>query len=276
MPQLQSRKIIKDEVFEFEFSICTLVTNLQEYGEMYDSFIKAGFTTEKCEYLYIDNSEQNTFEAFKGLNRFLREAKGEYIILCHQDILLQESGKNDLQKKIKELEQADPNWAVLGNAGSVNIKYRALHITHASGKKGKEKYLPIRSETLDENFLIVKSSANLALSGDLAGFHMYGADICLIADILGYRSYVIEFRLLHKSDGNADEKFYALKRKLIWKYARAFRSRFMGTTVTRFYLSGNKLLSLLGNTRFVLFAARQYYKIFKPKKIYHRRISDGI
>ncbi len=284
MQQTQPRKIDKDEVFKFEFSICTLVTNMPEYLEMRESFIKGGFTTDTCEYLYIDNITQNTFEAYAGLNRFLREAKGKYIILCHQDILLTQHGLNDLRDRIDEIGKIDPQWGILGNAGSVNIKYRAVHLIQGLGKKSLEKsagnsfkdlvekYLPIRVATLDENFIIVKNSANVALSADLGGFHFYGADICLVADVLGFSCYVIDFKLLHKSEGNDDSKFYQLKRKLIRKYGRAFRSRFTGTTVTRFYISGNKLLNILGNTRLILFIARQYYKIFRRKSSYHRQV----
>ncbi len=275
MQQAQPRKIEKDEVFEFEFSLCTLVTNMAEYIEMQESFINGGFTTDICEYLYIDNIAKNTFEAYAGLNRFLREAKGKYIILCHQDILLLEHGMKDLQARIKEIENTDTQWAALGNAGSINIKYRGLHLTQGDGKEWNEELLPLRAQTLDENFIVVKNSANLALSADLEGFHLYGADICFVADVLGYNSYVIDFKLHHKSYGNDDDSFYQLKRKFIKKYGRAFRSRFAGTTITRFYISGNSFLRMLGNTKLVLFLARQYYKLFRPKKLYHTKLKGS-
>src|SRR5579863_429412 len=163
MRDLRSRKIEKNEDFEYEFSICTLVTDAAEYLEMQDSFIANGFTTELCEYLYIDNSTQNTFEAFAGLNRFLRQAKGKYIILCHQDILLESHGIEELKTRMAELNDLDPNWAAIGNAGSVNIKYRSVHIIQTSGRSNHEEYLPIRVQTLDENFIVVKNSSNLAL-----------------------------------------------------------------------------------------------------------------
>lgn len=275
MQQALPRKIEKNEVFEFEFSLCTLVTNRTEYMEMRESFIKGGFTTDICEYLFIDNIGQNTFEAYAGLNRFLREAKGKYIVLCHQDILLLQHGVVDLQMRIEEIENADPKWAVLGNAGSINIKYRGLHLAQGDGKEWSEELLPLRAQTLDENFIVVKNSANLALSADLQGFHLYGTDICFVADVLGYNSYVVDFKLHHKSYGNDDEKFYRLKSNFIKKYGRAFRSRFAGTTITRFYISGNSLLRLLGNTRAVLFIARQFYKLFRPKKLYHTKLKGN-
>jgi len=268
----QPRKIERNEVFEFEFSVCTLVTNMAEYLEMRNSFVEKGFTTDRCEYIYIDNIGENTFEAYAGLNRFLREAKGKYVILCHQDILLKDHGFDYLCARIKEIEKADAAWALLGNSGGINIKYRGLHIVNESGKEWHEPHLPLRTATLDENFIVVRKSANLGLSADLRGFHFYGTDICLIADILGYNCYVIDFKIIHKSDGVDDEKFYLLKRQLIKKYGRAFRSRFISTTITRFYISGNRLLNRIGNTGFVLFFARQYYKVFRKKKRYQKEV----
>lgn len=268
----QPRKIDAEEFFDFEFSVCTLVTNSIEYAEMRESFIKAGFSVDLCEYLYIDNSGQNTYEAFAGLNRFLREARGKYIILCHQDILLNHHNINDLRDRIAEIDNADPKWALLSNAGGVNLKYTAMNLFQGNGNLLADKHLPIKTITADENFMLVKNSANLALSADLNGFHMYGTDICLIAGILGYTTYAIDFKLMHKSDGNADAKFNKLKKQLISKYRRAFRSRYIGTTITRFYLSGSILCNFIGNTGLVLFFARQYYKLFRPKKGYRLRM----
>jgi hypothetical protein len=53
------------------FSICTLVTPHGEYDEMVESFVERGFIPADCEYLYIDNSESNRFDAFQGYNLFL-------------------------------------------------------------------------------------------------------------------------------------------------------------------------------------------------------------
>ncbi len=259
--------ITPEENYPFLFSICTLVTRKHEYEEMMHSFIQKGFTADHCEYLYIDNSESCVYDGYSGLNKFLLEAKGKYIILCHQDIIIHDNDILDLQKSITEINQKDPNWAILGNAGGINLKWIALHITEGGGKIWKEDHLPLRVKTVDENFIIVKKSANLTLSRDLKGFHLYGTDLCLIADLLGYTSYVIGFNLIHKSNGNIDKSFYDARKQLIQKYKRAFRSRFISTTCTRFYVSGTYKY-LTHNTTPILFLVRQYYKIFTRRKNY--------
>ena len=272
MYRIQPRAIPKKEEYKYEFSICTLVTNTREYQEMLDSFLKAGFTEETSEYLYIDNSITNIYGAYSGINKFLHEAKGKYIILCHQDILLKHHGINDLRERILEIQNADPKWAILANAGGINLKYTAMHLIQNSGNVLNEEYLPLKTANVDENFMLIKNEANLTLSSDLEGFHFYGTDICLIADFLGYTAYIIDFKIIHKSDGKADELFFKLRKKLIKKYNNVLRPRFVGTTFTRFYISGNKLTSFLGNTGFVLFWARQYYKYFRQKKNYHNKV----
>ena len=260
--------INKEKEYRFTYSICTLVTRKEEYVEMVDSFIKAGFDEVRCEYLYIDNSVATNADAFKGLNRFLLEGQGKYIILCHQDILLHDKVFDDLAQQIKLIDSVDSNWAILANAGGINLKHVAMHLTQNSGNRLLENILPLKAITVDENFMVIKRSANLALSADLRGFHMYGTDICLIADILGYSSYIVDFNLTHKSDGNADASFYLLKKQLMHKYRRALRGRFISTTITRLYLSGSKSNFYLFNTPVIMFLVRQYYKFFKGKKLY--------
>src|ERR1700677_522958 len=114
---------------KLRYSICTLMSKPQEYEEMVDSFLKAGFSKDFCEYIYIDNSTTNKYDAFARLNKFLLEAKGEYIILCHQDILLNYDDLTVLEKRIDEINSIDPNWAVIGNAGARNIKDIIFKIT---------------------------------------------------------------------------------------------------------------------------------------------------
>ena len=64
---------------EFKYSIGTLVTDRAQYGDCVRSFQKAGFS-EDCEFLFIDNSENNAHTAFDGLNHILNQARGEFMI----------------------------------------------------------------------------------------------------------------------------------------------------------------------------------------------------
>lgn len=246
--------------FTYRYAICTLVTDLDEYGRMLESFVAAGFTNNDCEYRYIDNSAGNSFDAYKGLNLFLQNADAEYVIICHQDILLQYDNRDVLEKRIAELNTLDPNWAILGNAGTNNPYLLSMVITHADRVTHKVGVLPSKVNSLDEDFILVKKSANLGLSGDLSGFHLYGTDICLIASCMGYNAYAVEFSLLHLSMGNKNASFYALSKALQNKYSFFFRSRYIKTTITRFFLSSNGILRSFMDISFIQNIIRLIYK----------------
>lgn len=255
--------------YPYQYAICTLVTDWDEYGRMLDSFIAAGFNTDECEYRYVDNTNGNSLDAYRGINQFLQNAAAEYIIICHQDILLEFDKREQLEERIATLNNADKNWAVLGNAGTNNLYLTSMKVTHGDRICHRNGVFPSRARSLDENFLLVKKSANIALSGNLSGFHLYGTDICLIAECLGYNNYIIEFNLLHFSEGKMDESFYRLSEQLQWKYSSFFRSRYIKTTITRFYLSSNSILRSMLNISFIQNIVRLFYKYkFKYFKKY--------
>ncbi|RYE14804.1 MAG: hypothetical protein EOP34_05440 [Rickettsiales bacterium] len=240
-------KLINKLTYDFEFSICTLVTRETEYQEMLQSFVDKGFNTDYCEYLHIDNTKGCTFEAFEGLNLFLQQAKGKYIIICHQDILLHKDGYPELQTCINTINKIDIKWAVCGNAGASGPNHIVYHVTYPDNKFMNKGKLPLKVSALDENFLLIKNSAHLRLSNNLKGFHLYATDLILQAELNGYSAYVIPFNLIHKSRGNKSNDFFIIRNELIKKYNFFFRSRWIQTNSTVFYLSGSPFRKLFGN-----------------------------
>jgi hypothetical protein len=228
------------------YTVATLVTDRGLYAEMRASFVAAGFTPPGCEYLCVDNSGPPQTSAFEGLNRLLDAARGRYVVLCHQDVRLLEHGRARLDSLLAELEAKDPAWALAGNAGGVRPGRLALRITDPHGPDRRVGSLPERVMSLDENFIVVKRAARVGFSRDLAGFHLYGADICLVADILGYTAYVIDFHLEHLSGGTKSPAFRDAERAFVAKWNRALRPRCIQTTCTLLAVSGGRLAHLLG------------------------------
>ncbi|RYX87336.1 hypothetical protein EON73_01605 [bacterium] len=248
MPDISTfaRKIEKQS-YPLEFSICTLITKHDEYKEMLQSFVNKGFIKQKCEYLYIDNSLNCAFNAYSGINEFLQQAKGKYVIICHQDILLHQDGLEELQACINLMDKIDAKWAVCGNAGAAGPNHIVYHLTYSNGNFMNKGKLPLKVSALDENFLLIKNSAHLTLSGNLSGFHFYATDLVLQAELNGYSSYVIPFNLIHKSRGNKNNDFFLIRNQLIKKYNSFFRSRWIQTNSSVFYLSGSPFRKLFGN-----------------------------
>lgn len=256
---------IQGPTYAFEFSICTLVTRKQEYNELLVSFLEKGFVTSICEYLYLDNSEKNVFDSYTAYNLFLRQAKGKYIIICHQDVFLHLDGVADLKMRLQELDLLNPHWGICGNAGAAAPNHIVYHLTYPENVFKSKGSFPQQVVTLDENFVLVKNSANLKVADDMKGFHLYATDLCLQAALNGYSAFVIAFNLTHKSLGNKTADFFVLQKQLQNKYNHFFRSRWIQTNSTIFYISGSTFGFLKGNL-IVLFFIRMFNGLKKKWK----------
>lgn len=252
---------IKNHQSKYIFSICTLVTNFIEYEEMVNSFKNAGFTDANSEFNYIDNSNGNSDDAYSGLNKFLNLSTGKYIIICHQDVLLKYDSIEILQKCLKELDTLDSDWAIAGNAGFYNFTERYYRISDPHGDNTKIGNFPSLVKSLDENFLLIKNEANLSLSHNLKGFHLYATDLITIASILGWNAYVIDFHLYHKSGGNCNESFILSKQAFIEKYAKLSSNLYIQTTCTSIIITGNHFLNQLLNRRKIYSLRRRFEKM---------------
>ena len=257
------------------YSICTIVTDSAQYTQMIESFERAGFCEPDCEFLYLDNTQHNGFDGYSGNNLFLNIAHGQFVILCHQDIRLMEDGRTKLDAALTNVSRLDPNWMVCGNAGGEHLGQLAIRISDPHGTNQRVGELPAKVHTLDENFIVVRRATNLSLSHDLDGFHLYGTDLCLIADVLGGNCYVIDFHLRHLGAGTTDESFVKTREHLIQKYRRAFRSRWITTTCTNLFVSGipllGRFLSRAGPARGARFVARAARNELPFKMRYRRR-----
>lgn len=267
------------------YSVCTLVTDHGEYREMLASFAAGGFREPGCEFLYIDNSRHNKHDGFSGINRLLAEARGEHVILCHQDVRLLEHGIDQLDRVIAGLTAADPDWGLLGNAGGMSPGRLAIRITDPARITMNLGPFPARVHSLDENFMVVRAATRIGPSRDLDGFHFYGTDLCLQAEVRGYSVYVVDFHLWHlggasNTDAGRDRReaparkkvdarseqfrtsYHATKWRLIDKYTRVLRPRWIQTTGHTLFLSGSHTLNRVLNYRPLLSLARRVGRLW--------------
>lgn len=226
------------------FSICSIITDEDEYNVMKQSFENCGFI-DGCEYIIADNTQGNAFDAYQAVNRFIREAIGKYLVIVHQDVRCIDS-RATLERCLAELDQKDNNWAVCGNAGGIGY-HQLVHYINNAGTVVTCDNLPAKVSSLDENLLIINTRANMLVSADLQGFHLYGTDACIIADFMGYNCYVIPFMVKHLSLGNLPD----LRRNLdhfLDRYGKKLHSRYVETTATKFYLSNARWKNRLFNS----------------------------
>jgi hypothetical protein len=255
-------KIAFEKEYSSQFCICTIVTDVEEYSLMKTSFENAGFNAA-CEYLIADNTIGNIFDGYNAIRRFLQESKARYTIIVHQDVRCQDNIKM-LLECLNDLNTKDNNWALCGNAGGANYNNIVYHINNNGIRKTEG--LPQRVFSLDENFLIVKTEKQMAVSSDIEGFHYYGTDLCIVADFLGYTSYVIPFMVEHLSKGNLRD--LELKKPTFLKaFGKKLRPRFIQTSCDKFYLGNSETQNKLYNSEFVFFWIKAKKNILKLLKI---------
>lgn len=250
LPQLSKLEIT--DQFVKKYSFCTLVTNIDEYVEMIQSAKNAGFDRADVEFFYFDNVGQNSQDGFSGINNAFNKVNGKYLIFCHQDILFKFDNIDKLDQCIAELESKDPSWAVIGNAGKKETGKIVLRITDPHGENSNIGDFPEEVVSLDENFLILNRSLNLSTSVELNGFHLYGLDICRNANYLGYKNYVIDFHLWHKSGGKIDKSFVMAQEAYATLEHKRKNKNFYTTTCTNFYASSNSFLNYIFKFKIVL------------------------
>ncbi len=262
-------KIIKLEKNIFnhplKFSICTLVNDNVEYELMKNSFEQNGFAND-CEYLIADNTHKNEFDAYEAISHFLKIAKGTYILVVHQDVRVVDN-KKMLEACLKNLSIKDPSWAICGNAGCRGYHEDILHISYDSHADLTEG-LPLAVNSLDENFLLIKKDSNLTISPNLKGFHLYGTDLCIIANFLGYKAYVIPFMVKHLSKGNL-ESLKHHEQEFIETYGEKLKVGYIQTTCTKFYISNSKRKNKFYNNAIIFFIVKQFQRypyLFKKKE----------
>jgi hypothetical protein len=243
--------------YDFEFSVCSIVSNRNEYELMKESFLSKGFS-EQTEYLITDNTKQNQLDAYQSIRLFLQQARGKYIIITHQDVRCIDE-ISQLRQCLQSLDKIDNKWAICGNAGGRGYKKMFYWIDNDFEVR-KSNNLPAQVYTLDENFLILKNEAQMSVSSDFSGFHFYGTDLCLTADFLGYNAYVIPFLVKHLSKGNLKDMKVS-EPIFVRAYGRKLRSRFIQTTCTKFYLSNKSWKSFFYNHPFVFFFVKPIYRI---------------
>jgi len=223
------------------FSVCSVVNDYNHYDHMLESFNRGGFSPDTTEFLYIDNSQENKYDCYQGLNKLINQCQGKYIIMCHQDVRLIEHNQQTLLERLTELDRQHPSWGLCGNAGKTAKGRFRVRIADLNGSDQLRGPLPAEVVSLDENFIVMKREACLACALDISGFHIYATDLCLQANVRGWKVYVIDFHLEHLGKGVVDQHFYNCATQVENKYQKVFRRRRIKTPCTRFVVGASKL-----------------------------------
>lgn len=219
-----------------DVSVCALVRSQDKYDRLLASFARAGFTDRNAEFLAADNREVNRFDGYSWQKALLGRAHGRYVIFCHDDVELIDQGHAALMEALEDLTRLDPTWLLAGVAGGRWRPERHhrpmlnLHLSDPWGEDRRRGTVPGRVETLDECFIVMRRDRPVPGSYDLGGFHFYGPDLCLQAELMGGSAHVIDFHLRHYGRGTKDQSFRDGRARFVRKYSRIFPGRFLHCT----------------------------------------------
>jgi hypothetical protein len=127
------------------------------------------------------------------------------MVFAHQDVYLPKDWTDKLDRALELLGSQDPDWAVLGVFGAMRGGSRDLrghcYSTGLQKMLGAGFETPLEASSLDELVLVVRRSTELRFDDKMPDYHLYGTDICLQAQSLGLKAYIISAFCIHNSRG---------------------------------------------------------------------------
>lgn len=208
-----------------KISLISVYNNSKKLKEMLDS--ASIQENVDIDYVLIDNSNSKFKSAAQALNFGVKKAIGDVIVFLHQDIVFLDS--NQLSNMF---DFAINNRNIIFGAAGVQHKHYNLGII-SSIYEGpyKNKYnsliQPKMVYTLDECLIGCHRDCLSKVSFDEVvcdGWHLYGADLCLQANLVdGMSVMVLPMNIWHKSTGNADKSYYITQNKLGKKYSHKYK-----------------------------------------------------
>ena len=141
--------------------------------------------------------------AAAAYNDGIASTTSDVMIFVHQDVYLPAGWRQRLDRALEWLDANDPRWGVLGlfgveknGAGQGHVYSTGLRRVIGEFFEGAR-----RVETLDEVMLILRRNSGLRFDESLHGFHLYGGDICLMAETRGLKNYAISACAVHNTNG---------------------------------------------------------------------------
>jgi len=140
--------------------------------------------------------------AAAAYNSAIDKANNDLLAFVHQDVYLPEGWLTKVQNAVDVVSKTDSDWGVLGCWGIRPSGDRAGFVYDGAWRKVLGQFFDggLEVDTLDEVVLIFRKSIGLRFDPRLAGFHMYGTDICLEARRGGKKCYAIAAFCIHNTN----------------------------------------------------------------------------
>lgn len=193
------------------------------------------------ELIVVDTNKDKYKSAAEALNYGAKQAKGDYLLFTHHDIIMR--SENELDEIVKYIKKIN-EFGIIGVAGISNIGEIIGNITNGIPEEKiskKEIKQPYSVQTLDEVMFIIKKDVFEKYKLDINNktWHLYAVEFCLKMNELNQGVYVIPSCLYHKSAGASMNKSYFEELKRVCKIYRN-KIKIINTTMGRWHT--NKIL----------------------------------
>ncbi len=158
--------------------------------------------------------------AADGFNKGLENATNDLVVLVHQDVYL----PLDWDRRFTvQVTQAEQEFGPLGVLGTFGLRYRGGEPENLGCTVDRDRLLdfgnlPAVVDGMDEVLLGVRRGSGLRADPQL-GFHLYGADLTLVAADAGLTNVVVDAPIYHNSlFAEVTESFHASRENLLRKW----------------------------------------------------------
>jgi hypothetical protein len=198
------------------------------------------FPTE-TEFLILENSA-GEWNSYSAIRHFIKNGKGDFIVILHDDISFNSVQYNQLVKEIQRVTNIDPKASLFGVAGISIDRHRGVgHFYDGQGEHNLGFHKSGQVDSLDECLLVIKKGVGINVSDELNGYHFYGSDLCVNARQKGLSCYVIDFPITHFSTGNINGSFFEAREEFEKHLQKKRLNQFITTTCTVLYGGSNPL-----------------------------------
>jgi len=208
--------------------------------------------------LHIDKNAPSAAQAY---NRALATTEADIVIFAHQDVYFPPGWIEKLENAIAQVEQDDPDWAVIGAIGMSHDARLVGEVWSTSQGTiiGTALSAPVPVQSMDEMLLVVRRASGIRFDSDLPGFHMYGTDVVQTAIAAGKGAYVCHLPTVH------NDKFHGCLRRdfaLAYRFVRLKWRQQLPIRTTVLWVTGSGL-------------ALPYYRLTAWKSLEKRRALSG-
>jgi hypothetical protein len=171
--------------------------------EYQHNFARSDCSTDPLnEVILVDNTSNLFFNSLSlAMAQGIAQASHDLVIVIHEDVLLPKGWQGYFEQSLANLEQHDPEWAVLGSVGWIEDTVIFGHWKDPRNNMNSFLENPnsfVKAVRLDEQILIMQKKTLPSLDPELPGIHHIGRGLLEVAHQEGHASYVIDAPTIHK------------------------------------------------------------------------------